>query len=101
MGLPVQENVEQVLNNFTLTQHFISISIKLYLNKTGKPWSHWRAYTYKRLAWAYLHEERSPLGKELRQAVRLFSFDKGFSGVEVHNWDVGFKRPGSSNPAAC
>lgn len=51
--------------------------------------------------WAYLHEECSPLGNELRQAVKLFSFDKGFSGVEVHNWDVGSKRPGSSNPAAC
>jgi len=81
-----------VLNNyavpFTLTQHSIAISIKLYLSKTGKPWRHRRVCTYSTPVRASPHEDCGPWRKEPGYAVRLFSVDKGLSSVEAHNWDV-------------
>ena len=57
-----------VLNNyavpFTLTQHYTAISIKLYLNKTGKPWGPWRVCTDSTLAWDSPDEGCGPWQKE-------------------------------------
>ena len=52
------------------------------------------------LARASPHRDCGPWRKEPGCAVGLFSVDKGLSSVEAHNWDVHFKKPGSSNPAA-